>query len=138
MNRSDFQRISRIRVEEARALLDNGFYSGSYYILGYAVECALKACIAKQTRRYDFPDLKTVRDSYTHNLESLIIPAGLRDKLQEELQINPFFEDNWTIVKEWSEQSRYESDIRENIARGFYSAVTTQRNGVLAWLRNWW
>ena len=55
MNRNDFQKISRLRVKEAKALLDNGYPAGAYYLMGYAVECALKACIAKQTKRYDFP-----------------------------------------------------------------------------------
>jgi len=44
---------------------------------GYAVECALKACIAKQTKRYDFPDKKRVRDVFTHNLETLVKVAEL-------------------------------------------------------------
>ena len=138
MNRADFQRLSRLRVEEAKVLLDNGHYSGAYYILGYAVECALKACIAKRTRRYDFPDRNTVRDSYTHGLVNLHRVAGLREQLQRESQINPSLEANWAIVILWSEQSRYESDIRENAVRDFYSAVTMRGNGVLAWLRNWW
>jgi hypothetical protein len=47
MNRNDFQKISRLRVKEAKALLDNGYPAGAYYLMGYAVECALKACIAK-------------------------------------------------------------------------------------------
>lgn len=132
MNRSNFQRISRLRVEEARVLLDNGHYAGAYYILGYAVECALKACIAKQTRRYDFPDRKTVRDSYIHDLDSLHRTAGLREQLQRESQINPSLEANWAIVKQWSEQSRYEVNIRENTVRDFYSAVTMRKKGVLA------
>ena len=54
MNRNDFQKISRLRVKEAKALLDSGYPVGAYYLMGYAVECALKACIAKQTKRYDF------------------------------------------------------------------------------------
>jgi HEPN domain-containing protein len=32
-------------------LLEAGLYAGAYYLAGYAVECALKACIAKKTAR---------------------------------------------------------------------------------------
>ncbi len=39
----DFQSFSRIRVNEAKALLHLKHYSGAYYLAGYAVECALKA-----------------------------------------------------------------------------------------------
>lgn len=48
MNREDFQRVSEIRLRESRALLAAGFPEGAYYLAGYAVECALKACIGTQ------------------------------------------------------------------------------------------
>ena len=37
-------------------------WDAAYYMIGYCVECALKACIAKQIRRFDFPDKKLVLD----------------------------------------------------------------------------
>ena len=125
-------------MEEARVLLQNGFYSGAYYLVGYAVECALKACIAKQIRRYDFPDRKLVNDSYTHDLERLLGVSGLKEELDSESAGNPVLEENWTIVKDWSEQSRYRSSIPENEARDLFSAVTARRNGVLSWLKRLW
>ena len=45
---------------------------------------------------------------------------------------------NWTTVKDWSEQARYNSDIPETKARDFYSAVTARGYGVLSWLRKRW
>ena len=48
-----------MRVKEAAVLLQNGCPEGAYYLAGYAVECALKACVAKQTREHDFPDRKS-------------------------------------------------------------------------------
>lgn len=78
MNRNDFIKLSAVRIEEAKILLDAGRYEGSYYLAGYAVECALKACIAKQTKQYDFPPSKKVAEAaYTHDLEKLMKPAGL-------------------------------------------------------------
>ena len=35
------------RLVEAKALLDQGMWDGAYYLAGYAVELALKACIIK-------------------------------------------------------------------------------------------
>jgi HEPN domain-containing protein len=138
MNRSDFQRVSQLRVAEAKVLLDNGYFAGAYYLLGYAVECALKACISKQIKRYDFPDRKLVNDSYTHDLDKLLIVAGLEDELKKEFLVNPTLETNWRIVRDWSEQSRYDTTTSEVEARSFYSAVTARRDGVLAWLKKWW
>jgi len=49
MNRNDFQQLADVRIDEAVVLLDQGKYDGAYYLAGYAVECSLKACIAKLT-----------------------------------------------------------------------------------------
>jgi HEPN domain-containing protein len=68
MNRTDLQEIAEIRLRESKALLAAGLFDGTYYLAGYAVECALKACIAKRTQEHDFPDKKLVNDSHTHDL----------------------------------------------------------------------
>jgi hypothetical protein len=78
MNRQDFKDIAEIRLRESKALLASRNYSGAYYLCGYVLECALKACIAKQTRRFDFPEKKRTNDSYTHNLFDLIKTADLQ------------------------------------------------------------
>jgi HEPN domain-containing protein len=77
-----------MRIADARVLLRAGRHQGAYYLSGYAVECGLKACIAKQVRRYDFPDRKTVADSYTHNLDQLLKVAGLWPTHTAELRSN--------------------------------------------------
>ena len=77
MNRIEFQTIAKLRVREAKILLENKQYDGSYYLAGYAVECALKACITKQFQRHNMPDRKLVNDFYTHQLETLLKISGL-------------------------------------------------------------
>ncbi len=138
MTRNDLQKLSRIRVKEARVLLTNGCFPGAYYLAGYAVECALKACIAKQVGRYDFPDKKLANDSFTHNLNKLITTTGLRHDLENEMQGDPDFERNWSVIKEWSEQARYDKNVSEAKARELYSACAGRRHGVLSWLKKYW
>jgi HEPN domain-containing protein len=138
MNRKELQTISRLRVKEAKTLLDNGYPAGAYYLLGYAVECALKACIAKQTQRHDFPDRNKVNQSYTHDLEKLLTLAGLRDDFNDDARSDPILRNNWEIVENWSEQFRYEASVRMLDASSFYSACTSRRNGVLSWLKKRW
>ena len=138
MNRSDLQKLADLRVKEANILLDNECYEGAYYLLGYAVECALKSCIAKQIKQHDFPDLKLVRDSYTHDFEKLINISGLKGALQAEMSVNPAFGVNWGIAKDWSEEARYEETIGEARAKDFFTAVTATSGGILPWLKNWW
>ena len=137
MNRDDFRQIAKIRLKEAKTLLGNGNYDGAYYLCGYVVECGLKACIAKKTKRYDFPDKKTVEDSYKHRIEDLIGVAGLKIDLQNELNRNRQFAVNWAVVKDWNEASRYERQNNKK-AHDLYSAIASRQNGVLKWIRQYW
>jgi HEPN domain-containing protein len=138
MNRATFQRISEIRRKEALALLNEGHYSGSYYLVGYAVECALKACVAKQVRRYDYPDRKLANEVFTHDLEKLMRLSGLAPELEKEMETNKPLELNWAVIKDWSEAARYDIGITETQARDLYSACTTRGSGVLNWIRRRW
>jgi HEPN domain-containing protein len=137
LNRRDLQLLSRTRIREARALLRAGHYSGAYYLSGYAVECALKACVARRVQQHDFPDLKTVQQSYTHKLEQLVGVAGIQQQLTQQSAANQLFQLNWTIVKDWSETARY-NQFSAVQARDLYGAITARTNGILTWLRTLW
>jgi len=133
MNRRDLQKLTRVRLSEAKALLDKKLYSGAYYLCGYSLECGLKACIAKQTRRHDFPDKKLATDSFTHDLNSLVRVAGLESALNAELARDAIFPISWAIVKAWTPQSRY-SLQNATKARNLFKAVDDKTHGVLKWL----
>lgn len=137
MYRSDFKYLANARLKEAKILLDNRKYDGAYYLSGYVIECALKACIAKQIKRFQFPDKNLAKDCYSHDLKSLINLANLKYELQSHIADNHFFEINWTIVKDWSEQSRYRRNNKAK-ALDIYSAVSSPDNGVLVWLQQHW
>jgi len=62
MNRIDFQKIAELPPSGIQVLLAAGFPDGASILAGYAVECALKACISKRTREHDFPEKKLVND----------------------------------------------------------------------------
>jgi HEPN domain-containing protein len=139
MNRTDFQELAKIRVEEAKVLLDNGYYAGGYYLAGYAVECALKACIAKLTNRYDFPpDRKAIDNIYVHKLETLMKSAQLWPRFTVDMKADPKLERYWTVVQAWSESQRYELNISGPMARDMYEAITARKHGVLSWLKKRW
>lgn len=137
MDRKELQALSRIRAKEAKALLDAGLPEGAYYLAGYAVECALKACIAKKTQRHEFPDKDRVNKSYTHSLVELIRLAGLREAHDARIESDPAFRDNWLIVVSWSEDSRYLRNAAEK-AQGLVNAVGNPKSGILSWLRHCW
>jgi hypothetical protein len=110
---------------------------GAYYLAGYAVERGLKACIAKETKRYEFPDKKRVDSSYKHDLEELIKVAGLERILAERCKSIPEFRINWEAVRSWSEQSRYQRH-QPLKADQLITAVSDSRNGVIRWIKVHW
>jgi HEPN domain-containing protein len=124
-------------LNEAKALLRMRHPDGAYYLAGYAVECALKACIAKTTVRYDFPDKKKVDDSHTHSLEKLIKVAKLEAAWSQRVRIDSRFRTSWEIVQSWSELSRYKKHDLET-AKEFIAAVNDRGYGVMAWIKRHW
>jgi HEPN domain-containing protein len=137
MNRQDFQRLAVTRLSDAELLLAHGNYGGAYYLCGYVVECALKACIAKNTQQYDFPDLKLAQRSHSHRIGDLLGVAGLQVLLDTAMASNPNLRISWAIAVNWNEQSRYEMRS-EDEARALYEAVTDNTNGVFQWIRQYW
>src|SRR5947208_411865 len=107
MNNQDFRALAIIRLREAEALLSQGHFEGAYYLGGYCIECALKACIASQTRAGDFPEKDRVNKSYSHNLETLLRTALLDVALEQEMKTRPALRDRWNTLKDWNETSRY-------------------------------
>ena len=137
MERRDLQELAKVRLKEATALLRLGLFDGAYYLAGYAVECALKACIAKGTQRYEFPDKKKVESSHSHNLRELSRVAGLDDARGDQAQRDPDFRTNWDVVQAWSEQSRYRRHRSED-AQALVVAVGDKRHGVVSWIKLHW
>lgn len=82
MNRADLQQLAELRIREAKCLLD--------------------------TREHDFPDLELVRDSYKHDLQSLLRTAGLEPMLEDDARKNAKLAHNWNTVIKWSVDVRYE------------------------------
>lgn len=126
-----------MRLQEARALFKAGQYSGSYYLAGYSVECALKACIAKSTQRYDFPDKGRVLDSFTHNFATLRKTARLDEAFSAAARLNPRLQGSWNQASIWSEQDRYKVKSKSE-AYEMIDAVARRQDGVLSWIRRHW
>lgn len=138
MNRSDLQRLAELRLNDARILFHEGAFGASYYLAGYSIECALKACIAKQIREFDFPDKRLVERSYSHNLTQLLEVAGVTSRFEEATADTPQLAANWRVVKEWSESSRYAVDTTEKSAHDMLTAIADETSGVLTWLKKLW
>jgi len=113
-------------------------YDGAYYLAGYAIECALKSCVAKQVRKFDFPNKKLALESHSHDLDQLLSVSRLKKMHEQEKRTNADFNVNWLIVRDWSEQARYSTGRSRTDATDLYAAITARRNGILKWLKKYW
>jgi hypothetical protein len=129
MTRTDFQQLALERLADARALQAARRWGAAYYLAGYAIECALKACIAKKTRAEDFP-IKDGHKFYVHVLDELIRHASLEVPRARETQ--------WGIVRRWSEQCRYDPPKTQQEAADILEAITDVQEGILPWLQTHW
>jgi HEPN domain-containing protein len=134
MNRADLQRISEQRLRESKILLDAEAYPGAFYLAGYAVECALKSCIAKKFKEHDFPDKDFVNGIYSHKLDQLLKHAGLDGEPEITMGSKSRLWEYWSYVKTWNETKRYEEPTRKE-AEELYLAIADPSDGVLQWLK---
>jgi HEPN domain-containing protein len=133
LTRADLQRLALKRLEDAEILFKAERFDASFYLAGYAVECALKACIARRTQQYEFPDKPFATKVYTHNLEVLLEVAELRGELAKDAA----FKANWNVVIEWSEESRY-LEYDQETADSMLRAISSSSSGVLQCIQKYW
>ena len=137
MNRMEFRQLALLRLGEARALLTANQPSGAYYMSGYAVECALKACAAKSFLRHDIPRKEAVASLYEHNLERLVRAAKLEPALAAATLADPALQVNWLAVKDWDVISRYSTWTMAQ-AQDMVDAIGHHQHGVLRWIKRHW
>ena len=127
--RQTFEQLVDIRLQEAKVLLDQKHWDGAYYLVGYSVEFALKVRIVSRMIKSDScPSLKFVQEFHKHELPALLRLAGLEDELKNDPTVGP----HWDIVKDWSEQSRYEFGKSESQATNMHEAIEME---VLPWIK---
>ncbi len=140
MNRLGFQELAEARLLDAKALFEAGRFDAAYYLAGYVVECALKACIARETREHDFPPKpKKVADYYSHDLEKLVRFAA-PVQFEKDREGDTILAGYWDLVTRWNEESRYElhrADA-EKLAEDISLAISDAEHGVLKCLSKYW
>ena len=138
MLRKDFQDLAEERIKDAEALLAAGRFSAARYFAGLAVECALKARIAGQTKEHEFPDKERANKAFTHSLDELLKMAELTPELDSRTAVSRAFQTNWIRIKKWKVEWRYETPVGEAESTEFVESVADATDGILPWLRTHW
>lgn len=137
LTKPELQHLAALRLREAENLLEHKLWSGAYYLAGYSAELGLKAIVAERFRADAIPDRGLVNGVYTHNLVALINHAQLGPALDEELERDFRFARNWERVRNWSEDSRYQS-WPEELAKALVGALNDGDSGVFRWIQAHW
>ncbi len=133
----DFKELSQKRIDEAKILLDSGQYSGAYYLAGYSIELAFKACYCKTVKEKSFPPKRDIYNKlYNHNLSGLLDVSGIKLLFNEELSKNINLNTNWETVKDWNEESRYAVMLKKD-AKLIVEAILDD-DGVLGLIKKLW
>jgi hypothetical protein len=109
-------------------------------LVGYAVECGLKSCVLARVVAHPeviYQDKRFSHDAWTHDIESLVVVAGLRADRDADALSNPALYTNWQHVKDWTEQARYQQKTQAEAER-LFEAVTHPNDGVMRWIRLRW
>jgi hypothetical protein len=139
VNRTEARKFAEAWVLDAKTLLDAGRWHAAYYLVGYSVECGLKACVLAHIDNTGiiFQDKKYAEKCFTHDIEVLVKAANLEEARGLAIQSNPALGVNWQILKDWSVDIRYQ-EKDELDARRLYDAVTDATNGALPWIKVRW
>jgi HEPN domain-containing protein len=137
LTKNDLERLAQVRLDDALFLLQAGRSSSAYYLAGYAVELALKACIAKLMQPNVIPDKGFINAIYTHKLDSLLSTAGLRPQFDVDAKADKEFAAYWAIANNWNEESRYEFWDPISAAT-LLQAVNESDHGVFRWVKKHW
>jgi len=137
LTKNDLERLAQVRLDDAIFLLQTNHSSSAYYLAGYAVELAFKACISKLMLPNVIPDKAFINAIYTHKFGDLLSTAGLRPQFDVDTKADPQFGAYWAIVNNWSEQSRYE--FWDPIsAAALLQAICEPNHGVFQWVKKHW
>ena len=105
LSTADLTTLARARLKDAKALLAKGRYAAAAYLCGYAVEIALKTRIVKTLKWSGFPsennEVAGLKNFWTHDLQLLVHLSGREDKMKAK------FPTEWTVVTQWTPESRY-------------------------------
>jgi hypothetical protein len=139
LNRTELQQLSDERIKDAEGLLAASCWSGAYYLVGYALECALKSCVLARVEQTGiiFEDRKFAEKCWTHDLEILVKQAGLTTERGLAITADVQLGTNWLIAKDWSESYRYRFSTQQQ-AEKMFDAIANNSDGVLQWVKNHW
>jgi HEPN domain-containing protein len=112
---SELRKMTHHKLRTVKRLLDAGEWEVAAYLMGYALECALKASASKRLNLTTYPPLrdsarnKVAEGFKTHDFKQLLVVSGLSDLFrvgstyytasQNWSDFTIEYPDNWTTMR---------------------------------------
>lgn len=138
-NRQTLRSVTRAKLKAAKILYDSGDSDTAGYLLGYVVECALKAAICRKLNLPEYPDASRHKDVFaSHDLDRLLTLSGYSSEIN--LKANSKLFNNWSILtKDWKPETRYNENVyNQSVVQEKLNALEDQKDGFLVWIKRKW
>jgi hypothetical protein len=143
MAHDELKRLTYEKLKAAKRLIEAKEWAFAAYVMGYALECALKAAACRTLHLDTYPPIKidanrAAEGFKSHEIEQLLIISGLRTLFQLDAQ-SPEIYDNWSTFTalysgNWTEM-RYKSDTSsqfdETTVRRLYSSLYDNNGSII-------
>jgi len=136
VNRVTLRNLAKQRLKAAKILFTAGDFDTAGYLIGYVVECGLKAMICKRLNLTEYPDTGRYTDVFaSHVLDRLLVLSGYSSEI--ELTKNPNLFDNWSkLTKDWKPEIRYTQGVYSgSVIAEKIEALENPANGLLPWFK---
>lgn len=140
-NLKDLKSVSQLRIKTVELLIGGKDWDSAAYMMGYTLECALKAVICKTLHLISYPEntRKNIVDSYfmTHKFDQLLTPSGMEDIFSSRGHKDLFR--NWSeFTKEYPDDwpaMRYDRQRQKQFdeakVKKLYNNLTEKPRGIL-------
>jgi HEPN domain-containing protein len=139
MNRSTLKSVAIKKLKASKILFNAQDYDTAGYLLGYVVECSIKALICRKLNLTDYPDTGKHHDVFaSHDFDRLLLLSGYSKEI--DLNINSDLFNNWsTLTRDWKTQTRYNEGVyNQNNIQEKFIALEEPVNGFLSWVKKRW
>ena len=138
-NRQTLKSVTKAKLKAAKILYQSGDSDTAGYLLGYVVECALKAVICRKLNLSEYPDTSRHKDVFaSHDFDRLLTLSGYSNKI--DLKVNQKLFNNWSILtKDWKPETRYNENVyNQNVIQEKFNALEDSKDGFLVWIKRKW
>ena len=104
---ADLQKITHARLKDANVLLTNRRYDGAMYLVGYAVEIALKRRFCQDNGEVSFPSTQTEFETWRNKYGVRLNTHALQNLADATTWDCTSYWAEWSSFTTWAETLRY-------------------------------